>query len=168
MVKSLLYTPEEIADYERMLLGPTSERAVTRQFSSYYWQITGDHNPHRGSEDFKWRRMLQDTSTIITDWWEGVKEWLPWWGSVWGCCSCCLTVIRFLSKVGTVLCHMKNTNLEKGQLVRFIFTPGQELVKLFLARAEPNNVPRAKWSAPEPEGVELQLFLWGRNNLNQQ
>ena len=27
-VGSLLYTPEEVADYEQMLLGPTNERAV--------------------------------------------------------------------------------------------------------------------------------------------
>ena len=31
-VKSLLYTPEEIEDYKRLLLGPNSELIVTKQF----------------------------------------------------------------------------------------------------------------------------------------
>ena len=34
-IKSLLYTADEVAEYEQMLLGPGGERAVTWQFSSY-------------------------------------------------------------------------------------------------------------------------------------
>ncbi len=35
-VKSLLYTLENIHDYEQMLMGLSNKRAVTKQFSSYY------------------------------------------------------------------------------------------------------------------------------------
>ena len=43
------FDAEEVADYERMLLGPTSEREVTYQFSSYYFQATGACSPLPGS-----------------------------------------------------------------------------------------------------------------------
>ena len=53
-MKSLLYTAEEVAEYEQMLLGLGGERAVTQQFSSYYCKATGECAPSRGTQDFKW------------------------------------------------------------------------------------------------------------------
>ena len=41
-MKSLLYTADEVAEYEQILLGRGGERAVTRQFSSYYCKATGE------------------------------------------------------------------------------------------------------------------------------
>ena len=49
-LKSLLYTADEVAEYEQMLLGLGGERAVTRQFSSYYCKATGECVPSSGEQ----------------------------------------------------------------------------------------------------------------------
>ena len=65
-VKSLLYTAEEVVEYEQMLLGPGGEWAVTRQFSSYYCKATGECSPSRGTQDFKWPQLLQNPGSMFT------------------------------------------------------------------------------------------------------
>ena len=54
-VMSLLYTAEEVAEYEQLLLGLEGERAVTPQFSSYYCKATGECAPSPGTQDFQWQ-----------------------------------------------------------------------------------------------------------------
>lgn len=162
-VRSLLYTPEEIHDYEMMLLGPSSERAVTKQFSSYYCQASGECSPTRDTQDFRWNRLLQDPESAFTWWWDDLKDWLLWWGAVWGCVSCGLTVLSFLFKILTIMCHLGRTDLDKKTLVKFVFMPGNELVNLFPGR--PRNVrmpfaPARIEKIPEGETLELQKFQW--------
>ena len=150
-VGSLLYTPEEVADYERMLLGPTSERAVTRQFSSYYCQATGTCSPSRGSDDFKWSRMLQDPSLVVFGWWEDLKDWMLWWGAVWGCISSVITVIQLLVQLVTVCCHLGRTDVDGGSVWRFMFMPGHELLRMFPAKKKDesgNSRPGTRASVP--------------------
>jgi hypothetical protein len=167
-VGSLLYTQEEVADYEQMLLGPTSERAVTRQFSSYYCQATGVCSPSRGSDDFKWSRMLQDPSMVVFGWWEETKEWLLWWGAVWGCVSSLMTGIQLLVQLVTVCCHLGRTDVDRGSVWRFMFMPGHELLRMFPAkkkeeprRTQPGThalVPVRRTEAGEE--TEMSSFVW--------
>jgi len=146
-VKLLLYSPEEVQDYEQLIVGPSVERVITRQFSSYYCQNTGDCIPSHSTQDFRWDRLLQGPETLMFGWWETTKEWALWWGSVWGCCSCLLTVVSFLTNIMTVLCHAGKTQIDKKTLFKFVFMPGQGLVNLF---------PPKKSSG----GEEMQVFRW--------
>ena len=73
-VKSLLYTPEEIHNYEQMLLGPSNERAVAKQFSSYYCQASGQCSPSRDTQDFKWGTLV-NPQEMLTSWWNNAKDW---------------------------------------------------------------------------------------------
>ena len=101
-VKSLLYMVEEVAEYEQMLLGPGGEQAVTRQFSSYYCKATGECAPSQGTQDFKWQQLLQNRESMFTWWWDDAKDCLLWWGAVWGCCECVITLVQVLMKLVTV------------------------------------------------------------------
>ncbi len=168
-VKSLLYTPEEITEYEQIILGPDSERAVTKQFSSYYCQTTGECSPSRETQDFKWERMLKNPGEILDWWWEELKDWALWWGAVWGCIDSALTLIVFFLKLATVCCHMSRTDMDKKTLVKFVFMPGQELVNLFPTKVKPRAASgsrRGRQSAmlePEEDGVagtELRTYRW--------
>jgi hypothetical protein len=166
-VKSLLYTPEEVADYEQLLLGPGSERAVTRQFASYYCQTSGECSTSRSAQNFRWDRMLQDPSQILTGWWDTVKEWLLWWGAVWGCCDSVITILQVFAKLLTVLCRGGNANVNRGTLLRFMFMPGAELVGMFPTQREDRRTRRrvsfsgAGPSAPDDqERVELNWNSW--------
>jgi len=146
-VKSLLYTTQEVQDYEQLLVGPSVERVITRQFSSYYCQNTGDCVPSRNTQDFRWDRLLRDPETLLFGWWETTKEWALWWGSVWGCCSFVLSVVSFLTNVMTVLCHAGKTRIDKKTLFKFVFMPGQGLVNLF----PPKKAQREE---------EMRVFRW--------
>ena len=167
-VGSLLYTPEEVADYEQMLLGPTNERAVTRQFSSYYCQTTGVCAPSRASEDFKWSRMLQDPSAMVFGWWEDAKEWLLWWGAVWGCVSSVMTGIQLLIQLVTVCCHLGKTDVDGISVWRFMFMPGHELLRMFPAKKKegaqgPQSRSRTLLPVQENgmgEETEMSTFVW--------
>ena len=81
-VKSLLFTAEEVGEYEQTLLGPGGERAVTRQFSSYYCKVTGECAPSLGTQDFKWQQILQNPGSRFIWWWDDAEDWLLWWGAV--------------------------------------------------------------------------------------
>lgn len=163
-VRSLLYTPEEIHDYEQLVLGPSSDRAVTKQFSSYYCQASGECAPSRDPQDFKWMRLMQDPEAVFTGWWDDMVAWALWWGSVWGCCECVLTMVSFLAKLGTVLCHVGRTDMDKSTLVKFVFMPGQELVNLFPGRRADTmgraRRPRPALNAAPPEEEEMKHFGW--------
>ncbi len=169
-VKSLLYTPEEVAEYEQMIMGPDSEKAVTRQFSSYYCRTTGECSPSRETQDFKWDRMMRNPGEILDWWWEELKDWALWWGAVWGCIDSVLTVIAFLIKLATVCCHMTRTDMDKKTLIKFVFMPGQELVNLFPTKKqqESRRRPRRERQSAviEPEddadvtGTELRTYRW--------
>ena len=77
-VKSLLYTAEEEAEYEQMLLGPGEERAATRQLASYYCKVMGGCTPSQGTHNSKWLQVLQDLEGMPTGWWDNAKEGLLW------------------------------------------------------------------------------------------
>ncbi len=157
-VKSLLYTPEEVHDYEQLLLGPSSERAVTKQFSSYYCQASGECMPSRDTQDFRWNRMLQDPSEIFTWWWEDLKDWLLWWGAVWGCVEFVMTMVTFAIKLMTICCHMGKTDMNRGQLVKFVFMPGPELVNLFPAKREVTRARPRTRRPPVSPGVRSPMI----------
>ena len=80
-VKSLLYTAEGEAEYEQMLVGPGGERAVMRQLSSYYCEVTGECAPSRGTQDFKWQQVLPNPESMPTGWWDNAREGCPVVGS---------------------------------------------------------------------------------------
>ena len=101
-VKSLLYTPEEIHDYEQMLLGPSNERAVSKQFSSYYCQTSGQCSPSRDAQDIKWGTLM-NPQEILTGWWDTAKEWIYWWGNVWGVWDSIVTLVNYLVGVRAAL-----------------------------------------------------------------
>ena len=81
-VKSLLYTAEEKVEYEQMLAGPGGERAVMRQLTSYYCEVTGECPPSRDTQNFKWQQVLQSLEGAPTGWWDNAEEGLLWWGAV--------------------------------------------------------------------------------------
>ena len=165
-MKSLLYTFEEVNEYEQMLLGPGGEQAVTRQFSSYYCKATGECAPSRGTQDFKWQQMLQNPRSMFTWWWDDAKDWLLWWGAVWGCCECVITLVQVLMKLVTVCKKGGDTDLDRATLMRFMFMPGQQLVNLFPARRrrpkpaeEPVRLEDGEGDAREMAG--LNWDQWG-------
>jgi hypothetical protein len=50
---SLLYTREEIAAYEEMILGNNAEKAITKTFASYYCSTMGECSPSKATTDFQ-------------------------------------------------------------------------------------------------------------------
>ena len=62
----------------------------------------GECAPSRGTQDFKWQQMLQNPGSMFTWWWDDAKDWLLWWGAVWGCCECVITLVQVLMKLVTV------------------------------------------------------------------
>ena len=160
-VKSLLYTTEEVSEYEQMLLGPGGERAVTRQFSSYYCQATGECSPSRNTQDFKWQQILQEPSRLLTGWWEDAKEWMLWWGAMWGCFECVLTIGQFLLKMWAVLGRKQRGRLDRAAMMRLVFMPGQELVNMFPPRS---RGPNQESSSPATEGQEMRRAIWDEWN----
>ena len=75
--------------------------------------------------------MLQDPGYLLNSWWEEAQEWFLWWGAVWGCVSCVLTLLQVARKLKVVFCGTVQTNLDRQTLMKFVFLPGQELVNLF-------------------------------------
>ena len=130
-VKSLLYTAEEEAEYEQMLLGPGGERAATRQFFSYYCKATGECAPSRGTQNFKWQQVLQNPGSMPTGEWDNAREGLLWWGAVWGCCECIVTLAQVLMKLVTVCKRGGDGDLDRAIIMRLMFMPGQQLVDWF-------------------------------------
>jgi len=128
---SLLYTKEEVEGYEAMLLGNKGEKAVSRQFSSYYCATTGECTPSRGTKGFKWERMIQDPSELVNMWWDQVKESMIFYGALWGCFDFVITMIQLLTKLLVVAKNWGKSDLTGRALMRFVFLPGQELVNLF-------------------------------------
>ena len=127
-VKSLLYTAEEEAEYEQMLVGPEGERAAMRQLASHYCKFTGECAPSRDTQDFKWPQVLQDPERIPAGWWDNAKEGLLWWGAVWGCCECIATLVQVLMKLITVCKRGGDGDLDRATLMKLVFLPGQQLV----------------------------------------
>jgi len=162
-VKSLLYTPEEIADYESLLLGPNSERVVSRQFSSYYCKATGECAASRGAEGFQWGKMLQDPETLLTGWWEDLKDWLLWWGAVWGCIDSVLTGLHVLWRLKTVFCGVPRHNLGKRTLMKVMFLPGEQLLNMVpraAGRAVRNQEHKKTEAEEEGEQHPMRVFSW--------
>ena len=145
-VKSLLYTAEEEAEYEQMLLGPGGERAATRQLASYYCKVMGGCAPSRGTQNSKWPQVLQDLEGMPTGWWDNAKEGLLWWGAVWGCCECIATLVQVLMKLVTVCRRGGDGDLDRVTLMKLVFLPGQQLVDWFpIQQREPEPAEEPVW-----------------------
>ena len=139
-------------------MGPINEKAVAKQFASYYCSTAGACTPSRGVQDFQWSRLIQEPGSAFTWWWDELYDWLLWWGAIWGCVDSFLTVLVWMHKVCTVICHAGKTDIPKGTLIKFVFTPGQELVNLFPGKPAR---PRAPAPVPGPENkYEVQPLTW--------
>ncbi len=56
---------------------------MSKQFSSNYCQARGQCSPSRDTQDFKWCTIV-NSQEMLTSWWDTAKEWIYWWGNVWG------------------------------------------------------------------------------------
>ncbi len=155
-VKSLLYTPEEIHDYEQMLLGPSNERAVAKQFSSYYYQASGQCSPSRDAQDFKWGTLV-NPQEMLTSWWDNAKEWAYWWGSVWGVWDSVVTLVNYLVGVRAALRVQGGTRpTSTGVLARILLAPSYLLNKVYQTAAN----PRAGAGDPAPTYQVAETEMW--------
>ena len=146
-VKSLLYTAEEEAEYEQVLWGPGGERAALRRLASHYCKLTGDCAPSRDTQDFKGLPALPNPEGMPAGWWEQAKEGLLWWGAVWGCCECIVTLGQVLMKLVTVWRRGGAGDLDRATLMKLVFLPGQQLVDWFPVQQR----------VPEPAEEPVQL-----------
>lgn len=127
---SLLYTKEEIQSYEQMIMGHSSEKAVTKQFSSYYCQETGECMPSRSTQNFQWQRLV-NPEELIYEWYENVKTHIMWWGAIWGCIDSVITLLQLVLKLVIVCRNIGKRQLTSRSIFRFVFLPGHELINLF-------------------------------------
>jgi hypothetical protein len=148
---SLLYTKDEVQAYESMLQGHSAEKAVTRKFSSYYCEATGECTPSRGTKDFQWKRLL-NPSEILDEWWESIKWKLIWWAVLWACMDSIVTTLQMTAKLWIVCRNVGKRDLSNGDMFRFVFLPGHELLNLF----PPKTRYQARYGRQDPEeGTEL-------------
>jgi hypothetical protein len=148
---SLLYTKEEVQAYESMLQGHNAEKAVTRKFSSYYCEATGDCTPSRGTKDFQWKRLLSPTE-MFHEWWESIKWKFIWWAVLWACLDSVVTTLQMVAKLWIVCRNVGKRDLSSGDMFRFVFLPGHELLNLF----PPTPRYQARYHKQDPEeGIEL-------------
>ncbi len=127
---SLLYTKEEIQSYEQMILGHSGEKAVTKQFSSFYCSATGECSASRSTKDFQWQKLV-NPEEMMNEWYEEFKNRLIWWGTCWGCLDSIVTILQLVMKLCIVFKNVGKRQLTKGSIFRFVFLPGHELINLF-------------------------------------
>jgi hypothetical protein len=127
---SLLYTKEEIAAYEEMILGNGAEKAVTRKFAAYYCSTTGECSPSRATTDFQWKKLV-DPAEYLDEWYQAIKERIIWWGVIWACIDSILTMTQFFIKILIVLRNVGKRQLTPHSILKFVFMPCHELINLF-------------------------------------
>ena len=161
-VKSLLYTAEEKAEYEQMLAGPGGERAAMQQLASYYCEVTGECTPSRDTQDFRWQQGLQSPESAPTGGWYNAREGLLWWGAMWGCCECLVTLAQVLMKLVTVCKRGGDGALDRATLMRLVFMPGQQLVDWFLVQQRgPEPAEEPVWLGDgEGEAKKVAGLSW--------
>ena len=106
-----------------MLLGPSNERAVSKQFSRYYCQASGQCSPSRDPQDFKWGTLINPQEMLISLL-DTAKEWIYWWGNVWVVWDSVVTLVNYLVGVRAALRMQGGTNPPStGVLARILLAP---------------------------------------------
>ncbi len=127
---SLLYTKEEIQLYESLLMGHSSERAISKKFTSYYCQTTGECTPSRIAQDFQWNKLMEPEE-MLEYYYQKLKEKLIWWAIWWSVIDSAFTLFQIGVKLVLVCRNIGRKRLTSGTILRFMFLPGQELIRLF-------------------------------------
>jgi hypothetical protein len=167
-----MYTPEEVSAYEYMLQGGNAEKAVTRQFSSFYCQETGECPPSRGTSGFKWQKLVNPGEAIL-EWWEDTKAKLLVWGSCWGIFCSILTGLHFISKLFIVFSSIGKRPLSGSTILKFVFLPGRELVNMFPPKPPVTEIPMTNREFPMTHRefpmtnrVQVPMRSSGMNTIN--
>ena len=148
-----------------MMLGPSNERAVTKQFSSYYCQASGQCSPSRDAKDFKWGTLI-NPQEMLTSWWDTAKGWAYWWGSVWGVWDSVVTLVNYLVGVRATLRLQGGTNApNRGMLARILLAPGYLLNKVYQTGAMGQQAGVGD-TAPSYQEAETEMWDWDAERRN--
>lgn len=139
---SLLYTEEEVMSYEQLILGHNAEKIVTKQFSSFYCRETGECQPSRLTQDFRWKELVNPME-MVNDLYESAKAYVMWWGALWGCIDSILTLSQIVIKLVIVHRNLGKRQLGRKAIFRFVFLPGHELINLFPKPQHPSETERS-------------------------
>ena len=99
----------------------------------------------------------------MTGWWEDLKDWLLWWGAVWGCIDSVLTGLHVLWRLKTVFCGVPRHNLGRKALMKVMFLPGEQLLNMVprsAGRAIRNQEPRRAEAEDGEEEHQMRVFSW--------
>ena len=80
-MNSLLYTSDEIKQYETMLQGHAGEKSITQRFTSYLCEKTGACYPSVKGGELSWQSLL-DPIGAANQWIARITNQVSWWGGL--------------------------------------------------------------------------------------